>query len=126
MLVSTNQLLLINTTMNLPISPRKPSKSVRLPNAPQPLHHLMIIHLLGPHKIIQHLALVNESQDRSNGIRLPRQKGMATAPVDQGSNQAKVSEDSDRDTERQPEGVEGFFARIDPAGRWSWLSWLLG
>ena len=82
MLIRTNQLLLINATMDLPITSGKPSQSIRLPNTPQSLHHLMIIHFLRTHKIIEHLTLVDKRQDRGNGIWLAREERVASAPID--------------------------------------------
>jgi hypothetical protein len=126
MFVTANQLLLINTAMHLPISSGEPPKPIRLPNTPQPLHHLIIVHLLCSYKIIQHLTLVDKCQNGSNGARLARQERVAAPPVDYTGYKTEVCEDGHCEDEGEPEGMEGLLASVCTVGRRWRHSWVKG
>lgn len=95
MLIIANQLLLINTTMLLPIPSNKPPQAIHFVLA-QSLPHLRRGELLRAHKVVEHLALVDVRQHRGDGVGLTRQKGVASAEEDDDCDDDHVEQDEER------------------------------
>src|SRR5690625_3495124 len=73
MLIVARQLLLVHAAVRLPVPPHEPAQPVRLPVG-ELARHLGAAVLGRAHKVVQHLALVDEGQHRRDRVGLPRQE----------------------------------------------------
>lgn len=94
--------------MHLPISPPEPTQTVPLVQPFKLIFHLTIGQMLRTHEIVEHLARVDERQDRSDCGRFAREERVPATKVDEGGRE----DDEDRDGHGQDDGGEEGDARF--------------